>query len=327
LSSDPISRRTAGLFVAGLVLVAVLGGCRLWRLERRLDAPNADFLNKVRYIVTAEERRIFLELPDDSKPAFIEEFWKRRDPDPGTDENEFKDEYFRRMEEANRLFISEGIPGWLTDRGRILILFGPPTDKVIDSMSGDVENRCMEVWYYGNFPVIFVDPSCVGHYTLATLDLTAISGLNLTYMHAFNRAQFELQTPPPEDKKRFDVRARLMGAKRTAGELSALVVIEVPYDRIWFKSEGAKLFTDLEAAVEVRDANRKTVRAWTTVATVSLEENELREKWGKSHTIEVPIAVEAADELLRLGSGPVYVAVTLTNRTGNEISRKLIEFR
>ena len=304
-----------------------LGGCRLWRLERRLDPVNADFLNKVRYIVTAEERRIFLELPDDDKPAFIEGFWERRDPDPGTEENEFKDEFFRRMDEANRLFISEGIPGWLTDRGRILILFGPPTDKVVESMTGDPETRCLEVWYYGNFPVLFVDSSCTGHFTLATLDLTAISGLNLTYMHAFNRAQFDLQTPPAEDKKRFDVRARLTGAKRAAEGLSALVVIEVPYDRIWFKSEGTRLFTDIETAVEILDGSRKTVREWKSVSAISLEESELREKWGKSYAIEVPIAVEAADELLRLGTGPVTVQVTVTNKTGNEISRKMIEFR
>lgn len=327
MSSDPIRRRTAGLVAAGLVLVVALGGCRLWRLERRLDPVNSDFLNKVRYIVTTEERRIFLELPDDDKPAFIEGFWERRDPDPGTEENEFKDEYFQRMDEANRLFISEGIPGWLTDRGRILILFGPPTDKVVESMSGDPETRCMEIWYYGNFPVIFIDSSCTGHYTLATMDLTAISGLSLAYMHAFNQAQYERQTPPAEDKKKFDVRARLTGAKRAAEGLSALVVIEVPYDRIWFKSEGSRLFTDIETAVEILDANRKTVRAWTKVAAISLEENELREKWGKSHTIDVPIAVEAADELLRLGSGPVTVQVAVTNKTGNEISRKMIEFR
>jgi GWxTD domain-containing protein len=327
LSTDPIRRRTACLLAAGLLLAAVLGGCRLWRLERRLDPANADFLNKVRYIVTSEERRIFLELPDDDKPAFIEEFWKRRDPDPGTEENEFKDEFFRRMDEANHQFISEGIPGWLTDRGRILILFGPPTDKFIESMSGDPETRCLEVWYYGNFPVLFVDSSCTGHFVLATLDLTAISGLNLTYMHAFNRAQFDLQTPPAEDKKRFDVRARLMGAERSAAELHALVVIDVPYNRIWFKSEGSRLFTDIETAVEILDGSRKTVRAWKSVSAISLEENELREKWGKSHTIEVPIAVEAADELLRLGTGPVTLLVAVTNKTGNEISRKMIEFR
>jgi GWxTD domain-containing protein len=327
LWSDRLFRRPAGVIVLGLILAAALGGCRLWRLERRLDPVNADFLNKVRYIVTAEERRIFLELPAADKPAFIEEFWKRRDPDPGTEENEFKDEFFRRMEEANRQFISEGIPGWLTDRGRILILFGPPTEKIVDTMTGDPETRCMEVWYYGNFPVIFVDSSCTGHFTLATLDLAAIGGLSLAYLHAFNRAQDELQTPPAEDKKRFDVRVRLTGAKRTAGELRALVIIEVPYDRIWFKSEGTGLSTDIEAAVEIRDRSQKPVREWKSVAAIRLEENELREKWGKSHTIEVPIAVEAADELLRFGSGPVYVAVTVTNRTGNEISRKLIEFR
>lgn len=325
--SDRLFRRRAGAVVIVLAVAAAAGGCRLWRLERRLDLVNADFLNKVRYIVTAEERRIFLELPDADKPAFIEEFWKRRDPDPTTEENEFKDQFFGRMDEANRIYISEGIPGWLTDRGRILILFGPPTEKYTDPMGIDVPGQCQEVWYYGNFPVVFIDDGCIGHYKLVTYDLSAISGLNLAYLHALNRAQDELQTPPPEEKKRFDVRARLSGVKRTAGELRALLVVEIPFDRIWFKSEGTALATDIETAVEIQDAAKNKVRAWTTVAALRLEESELRAKWGKNHTIEVPIVVEAPDEVQRLGSGPVYAAVTVTNKTGNEISRKLIEFR
>jgi GWxTD domain-containing protein len=327
LSNEPLLRRAGLTALAALVLTAALGGCRLWRLEKNLDPINADFLNRVRYIVTAEERRIFLELPDADRAAFVDEFWKRRDPDPETEENEFKDEYFKRMEEASRLFISEGVPGWMTDRGRIHILFGPPTDRIVDSMSGDPANRCMEIWYYGNFPVVFTDQSCVGHFSLVTYDLTAIGELNLTYMHALNQAQADLQEPPPESKKRFDVRARLTGVKRTAAELRAVLVLEVPYDRIWFRSDGTRLATDLDAFVEILDGSRKPVRDWRSVAVIDLEESELREKWGKSHTIEVPIAVEAAEDLLRLGSGPVYVAVTLTNRTGNEIARKLIEFR
>ena len=307
--------------------MALLAACQLYRLERKLDPANAEFLSRVSWIITAQERKVFLELPDAEKPGFIEEFWQRRDPDPESEENEFQVEYEKRVEEAARLFRNESKPGWLTDRGRILILFGPPTDRIVDSMSTDLPGQCREIWYYGNFPVVFTDPNCTGHFNLVTYDLTAISGLNLTYMHALNQAQAEFQQPPSEDKKRFDVRARLVDAKRAADGVRATVLIEVPYDRIWFASEGTKLLTDIEAAVEIRDESQKTVRAWTSVATIGLEESELREKWGKSHAIQVPIAVEAADELLRLGSGRITVAVTVTNRTGNEVSRKLLEFR
>lgn len=325
--NDPLSRRRGACAVAALVLAVLLGGCRLWRLEQRLDPINAEFLSRVRYIITAEERRIFLELPDSDKPAFIEGFWQRRDPDPDTEENEFKAEFFKRMDEASRLFISEGIPGWMTDRGRIYILFGPPTDRIEESMSADIASRCREVWLYGDFPVVFIDESCVGHFILVTYDLTMISELNLNYMHALNQAQADAQAPPAESKKRFDVRARVRDVTRSPRALLALLVLEVPYDRIWFKSEGTQLFTDLEAVVEILDGSRKAVRVWKSVHTIRLEENELREKWGKSYAIEIPIAVETAEDLGRLGSGPVYVSVTLTNATGNEVARKLLEFR
>lgn len=66
---------------------------------------NAEFLSKVRYIINKKERKIFLELPDSEKERFKDEFWERRDPDPETEENEFKMEYFNRIEKANDLFM------------------------------------------------------------------------------------------------------------------------------------------------------------------------------------------------------------------------------
>ena len=87
---------------AGL-LAALLPSCRLYKLEQKLDPANAEFLSQVRYIINAEERKIFLELPDADKDKFKEEFWSRRDPDPNTEENEFKDEYLSRIERANEL--------------------------------------------------------------------------------------------------------------------------------------------------------------------------------------------------------------------------------
>ena len=59
------------------------------------------------------------------------EFWKKRDPDPDTEENEFKTQYFQRIDEANHLFTDGGEPGWLQDRGRIYILLGPPADREV----------------------------------------------------------------------------------------------------------------------------------------------------------------------------------------------------
>jgi len=81
---------------------------------------------EVPYIITPEEQDAFKKLKtDEERESFIEQFWLRRDPSPDTVDNEYRDQYYRRIAEANEKFTS-GIPGWKTDRGRIYIMHGPP---------------------------------------------------------------------------------------------------------------------------------------------------------------------------------------------------------
>ncbi len=117
-------------FIGVIFVIVLAGSCHYYNLEQQLSSDHAEFINKVRYIITKKENRLFLELPDTEKDKFIQEFWKKRDPYPTTEENEFKIEYHNRIEQANELFISEGRPGWVTDRGQIYILFGPPMDRI-----------------------------------------------------------------------------------------------------------------------------------------------------------------------------------------------------
>ncbi len=69
-----------------------------------------------------------------SATQFIEQFWLRRDPTPDTEENEFREEHYRRIQYANEHYAA-GIPGWRTDRGRIYIVWGPP-DEIESHPSG-----------------------------------------------------------------------------------------------------------------------------------------------------------------------------------------------
>src|SRR5437762_13943483 len=87
-------------------------------VKPELKKAYKDWLDKdVTYIITDEERKAFKKLAtDDERERFIEEFWRRRDPDPDTEENEFKEEYYERIAYANEHF-SSGIPGWKADRG------------------------------------------------------------------------------------------------------------------------------------------------------------------------------------------------------------------
>lgn len=155
-------------------------------VKPELKKAYKDWLDKdVAYIITDEERKAFKKLEtDDERERFIEEFWRRRDPDPDTDENEFREEYYERIAYANEHYAS-GIPGWKTDRGRIYITWGKP-DEIETHPSGGAYNResyegggststyPFERWFYRYLPGVgsgveieFVDPTGSGEYRIA----------------------------------------------------------------------------------------------------------------------------------------------------------------
>lgn len=141
--------------------------------------------NDVAYIITKEELRAFKALTtDEERENFIENFWRRRDPNPDTEENEYREEYYERIAYANEHFAS-GIPGWKTDRGRIYISWGKP-DGIESHPSGGAYDRPsyegggsttaypFETWFYRHLDNIgdgieieFVDPTGTGEYRIA----------------------------------------------------------------------------------------------------------------------------------------------------------------
>jgi GWxTD domain-containing protein len=320
-------RRIFGtLLVLGAAL-SVSAGCRLYNLERKLDPVNEDFLSKVRYIITGEERRAFLLSPDPEKPQFIEDFWKRRDPDPDTPENEFKIEYLARLEKATQLFVGEGTPGWLTDRGRIYILFGPPMDRITEPLGGEAYTRCQEIWYYGNFPVVFIDQTCIGSYKLVTYDLSGLPDITMMYTHELSMAQGAVQKMSKEDNRVVLFEPRLKITVREAGRIEGTIVCEIPYERIWYRSEGKKLRTTLQAVLELRDSKKAVVWQHKQDFDVALDEAELAGKTGKPFSMEVPISIHDAETIGRLDQGQALLQITLTNTTGHEVLVKTLEFK
>jgi GWxTD domain-containing protein len=157
-------------------------------LRNEMETPYKKWLSEeVPYIITDQERAAFKKLStDDERESFIENFWERRNPNPGSPENEFKEEYYRRIAYANERFAS-GIPGWKTDRGRIYIMYGP-ADEVDSHPSGGSYERPesegggetstfpFEQWRYRyidgigtNIILEFVDPTMTGEFHL-TMD-------------------------------------------------------------------------------------------------------------------------------------------------------------
>jgi GWxTD domain-containing protein len=113
-------------------------------LNVELSKTYKKWLNEdVVWIITDEERAAFKQLSnDEERDNFIEAFWQRRDPTPDTEENEYKEEHYRRIAYANEHFAA-GIPGWKSDRGRMYIMYGP-ADEIDSHPSGGTFERPME---------------------------------------------------------------------------------------------------------------------------------------------------------------------------------------
>lgn len=124
-----------------------------------------DMLDALGYIADEQEVRVLRMAAPEDRRRFWDEFWARRDPTPDTDRNEFKEEFFERLQFANREFGATR-PGWTTDRGRIYIRLGAP--DTIERMLYRPDGLPTEIWYYASqgLQFIFVDRGGFGDYVL-----------------------------------------------------------------------------------------------------------------------------------------------------------------
>jgi GWxTD domain-containing protein len=179
-------------------------------LRQELKGTYKTWLNEeVPYIITDEERKAFLSLSnDEERDAFIEAFWQRRNPNPDSPENEFREEHYRRIAYANEHFAA-GKPGWKTDRGHIYIAFGKPDDidshpsgglyeRTPEEGGGETTTFPFEVWHYRylegigeNIDIEFVDSCQCGdyHFTIDRSEKDAllhVPGAGLTQYEEMN---------------------------------------------------------------------------------------------------------------------------------------------
>ena len=167
-------------------------------LRQELSKTYKKWLDEdVRWIITDDEQKAFMQLSnDEERDNFIEAFWQRRDPTPDTEENEFKEEHYRRIAYANEHFAA-GIPGWKTDRGHMYIVFGPADEieshpsggsyeRPMDEGGGETSTFPFEQWRYryiegiGQEVIIeFVDTCMCGDYHM-TMDRSEKDALKYT---------------------------------------------------------------------------------------------------------------------------------------------------
>jgi GWxTD domain-containing protein len=125
--------------------------------------------NLIRYIANKRELDTYKDLTLEGKARFLDDFWRQRDADPGTVENEFKEEHLRRWNFANQQYSKfQPNDGWKSDRGRVYIVYGPPDD--IERHPNDLSTAAWEQWNYysleGGIYFIFADLSGFDHFVL-----------------------------------------------------------------------------------------------------------------------------------------------------------------
>jgi len=239
------------------------------------------WLQDVHYIITDKEKAVFKKLKTPAeKEKFIEEFWKRRDPDPRTPENEYKEEFYRRIAYADDHF-SAGKKGSLTDRGMVYIKFGPP-DEIISHPSGGRYFRQVwegsgstvaypfEIWRYRYIPGIgpdveieFVDKSFSGNYEIALSSedkdmLKHVPGVGLTKREEYGLTEKRYRDYLPIDGarlkdqpfERLDLYAKLqMVPQIKFNDLKTKVFSKVVYNSIPYSIRVYYFYLDKERAI------------------------------------------------------------------------------
>ncbi len=292
-----------------------------------LDPAAQQFLEQISYIITPQEERIFREIPPEDRGKFIEAFWRRRDPNPETEINEFRQAYYTRLAIADKAF-KAGIPGWKTDRGRIYILLGPPTDVIKKSMGdtptefgeskrelssnileeGTVTERSSEIWVYNQYPDYFSGPlRLVFVATEGTKDYKLVSDItikpmsmisyysfdpNILYYQRIGEVMDNVSEMPIPGIPDFSINLDKI-FKDEKGNPLATFIISIPFRGVAFGQQGELWRYSLRVSVESRLSQSKEVfrseRQYQETLNLEGVKNKFRQNENLIDSLTVPV--------------------------------------
>jgi GWxTD domain-containing protein len=296
-------RRVRPVPVLALAAVLAAAACASTRGLKELDAKSRDFISKVRYTITAEERKAFLSLPAESREKFIEDFWVRRDPTPGTPENEYRTEYYARIERSNRLFRGGGAPGWLQDRGRVYITLGPPDSRITYPRGVTFYGLPTEIWWYGLVTIVFIDSYWNDDYKISPDSAGQIAMITQAQSE-WNRPRQGL--PKPGEAAYAVAIAGLEVAIEVADGTTARFTLAIPYKNIWLKSAGQSFQATLDVTLKVAGPDGAEVWSHAQTYPIDIPQSRLKE------VLDTDFKAEASAPLK---PGAYTLSVVVVNRT------------
>ncbi|UCC40863.1 MAG: GWxTD domain-containing protein [Candidatus Aminicenantes bacterium] len=224
----------------------------------------------VPYIITSTEKEIFINLPTEvERGKFIINFWKKRDPLPETPENEFKQDYYKRVALANKFFGGSGIDGWRTDRGKIYILLGPPSEIQRDFSTSETSFTAFhgpkETWnYWGlsnprlpyNLEFTFVDKFGTGSYVLER-SINLMEGMSENFdINAMHYHFDYMEIMAEATRNPFEDMDKLKGIIRTQVSYDR---IPIEYDLFCLKGEGTRAYVPLVIEIPYSALTQKEI--------------------------------------------------------------------
>ena len=252
------------LHIGLIVLVLGLVGCGGTRIA--MDPESKDFYETASLIMTKQEKDIFKHQPDkDARREFIRDFWKKRDPDPGTEENEFYEEFFNRIEYAIQHF-NEGTLGWKTDRVRIYIYFGPPDRIERRPMMNNVDIKGYQIWIYYRyqFAIEFIDRRGDNSYKM-----DPYSGVHGSFFDAMERAQMGINFRKDDNFQFMDFDLKFDAETRE-------IRISIPTKDLLFTEEENLLKLELEFQFFIYSTGKDSSRrSFSETRPVAIKESEL----------------------------------------------------
>ena len=278
----------------------------------------------VPYIITEKERQYFEKLKtEDKRGEFIVRFWRIRDPNPETPENEFKIEHYRRIAFANKYFTTSGIAGWRTERGKMYIVLGPPNQVFTshtpyEAQKGELTNRerlqgrdekasldwhaGQQTWIYYNpsnrrlpplAEFVFVDKTGNGDYSLEQRVKLREKGLETMNVDNMTAIYDRIEAMAYANQNPFELMDKIKGKIKVQVSYE---YIPLDFSLYHLKSEGGKMYCPLFVKVPYSEVSfKKTENAYFYQLTLLLTIRKSEQQIVLEHSRNTDITLNETD--------------------------------
>lgn len=233
----------------GLAIICMLGCAAAVPRRAPGMAVQDEAIAQMMLIMSRFELEVFMHLADEeARQAFIADFWKKRDPSPASAGNEFREDFDKRVQYANRWFHEKGPSGsgWNSERGNILLMLGFPDQREQMPMLDNPRIKAAEVWIYNNFALrlVFIDSEGFGRFRLERWPLELIDAIDQVKALGGAEAKkdyFRFRVKAIASGLRIEIPVRFVVVEEQGENVRAAFAVTVDVYRDYVKQDGITL--------------------------------------------------------------------------------------